>query len=314
MTRPVPLLAALLTLVVAAGCEEPIPGATALKPAGQAPAAIAPTPATPPPAAVSTPDRPPATPQVATPPPATPIPRVTPTTGPVTPGPSGSPGASASPSASPSPSPTASASLAPGALRTTNAVGDLAISGPGYFVLATRPDPAGTEDLLFTRHGHFVLKSEPAGALPLFRLKHADHGFYVLGFQRAGATGAPDEALGTNGAMLGTLWSDQAITAAGLAADGDRNPDAGAKLSFDFAGRLLLAGAAPRGTDGSAQPSYVAIATVATPSALKPAPGFAGIYRYAAGAGDVAIGVAVSGAGRTVGNVSLILTGKLEEL
>lgn len=299
-------------LALAAGCDEPAPG-TALKPTGSQ--AAPGLPATPVPQVVSTPERAAAQP-IATPLPATPLPPLkSPLPTPIAPSASPSGGASAVPSADASGGPSAapSASASPGSLRTTNAVGDLAVSGPGYFVLATRPDPAVTEDLLFTRHGHFVLKSEPNGALPLFRLKHADHGFYVLGFQRAGASGAPDEAVGTGGAMLNTLWGDLATTAAGLTVDGDRNPNAPTKLSFDFAGHLLLTGAPPRGTDGTALPSYLALATVTSPAGLVPAPGFTGIYRYAAAAGNVTIGVAVSGADRTVGNASLILTGKLEQ-
>jgi hypothetical protein len=301
-------LLATLGLAAAAGCDEQVPG-TAGAPvdvAGTTPLTQS-QPATPGPHAIQTPERASA-PPVATPAPATPVPTVTPIPTPIAP--TGSPGASASPQASPS----AAASGSPGPYQATGTAGDLAVSGPGYFVLATKPDPLTTEDLLFTRHGKFRLKPEAAGALAIFRLQHADFGFHVVGFTLPGGTaaGAPAETRSDGGATLATTWAGQPVRAAALYLDADRNEEAQTKLAFDYTGRLLVDGAAPRGTDAGPVQAFVAVAQFERPDALVPAAGFAGIYRYAPDAGEVRLGVAVSGAGREVGNANLVLTGQLE--
>ena len=311
-----PLLLA-ASLALAAGCDELVPG-TAGQPAPGAsgqPTLTQGRPATPGPAAVATPERG-SPPPVATPLPH-PVPTVTPTPPPIAPSqdPAGSPSPGASASPAPSPSPTASPS--PGA------PGDLAISGPGYFVLATKPYPLGLEDLLFTRQGRFRLEAEQIGAVSVQRLRHADHAFYVVGYQIAGTPPeAPAETALEDAVALATSWAGEPVAAFGLYLDADRNPQAQARLGFDFTGRLQLAGAAPRAADGGPATSYVAIAQFDSPDRLVPAVGFAGILRYEVSAleadeeappgGQIHLGVAVSGAGRTVGNANLIRTGTLE--
>ncbi len=314
------LLAVLLA--AAGGCDEQAPG-SADRPGASAtglPTLTQGRPATPGPLAVATPTR------ESPPPVATPVPRVvapvTPTPAPIAP--SNDPGASPSPQASPGPSPSASPSATgtTGPFSKTGAPADLAVSGPGYFVLATKPYPLGIEDLLFTRHGHFRLKAETIGSLPVFRLRHADQAFYVVGYQLAGEPVTPPaETAGEDVAVLATTWGTASTALSGLYLDADRNPQAQTQLGFDFTGKLLLAGTAPRAADGAPGSVYVAIAQFDSPDRLVPASGFPGILRYETAAsapddappgGQVRLGVAVSGVGRPVGNANLILTGSLE--
>lgn len=320
-----PLVALLVaTTAVVAGCDEPVPGAAA-GPAAAAsgqPVLTQSRPATPAPPAIATP--------VTQPPPpvATPVPQVvatvTPTPAPIAPSPGGStsPSASPSPQASGSPSPSPSPSASAGPFTKTGAPGDLAISGPGYFVLATKPAPLGIEDLLFTRHGKFRLKAETMGAVPVLRLRHADHAFHVVGLVATGEPAAPPaETAGEDQAQLVTTWGGT-LAATGLYLDADRNPQAQTALAFDYTGKLLVAGAAPRGLDGQAAAAYVVIAQFDSPDRLVPAVGFPGIFRYETSAlepeegeepgGLVRLGVAVSGAGRVVGNANLVVVGSLE--
>jgi hypothetical protein len=301
-------------LAVASGCtEDPLgTGTTPTQVAGQAPNTPAQNqPATPPPQVIASPRVIDPT-QVATPVP--PSPR--PTASVAMPDASASPGASPSASASVSPSPGASASPDADAFEMTGVATDLAISGPGYFVLATKPEPTVLEDLFFTRDGHFKVVKEtvPTGSVPLARLKHADHGtFYVVGYAHAGAgTGAPDETSGLSEAVLATTWYGAPARAAALGLDADRNPDATTKLSFDATGALRVADAAPRGADGNPMQAYVGLAQFTRPQDLTAVPNMPGFWRYNANAGSLYLGVAFTGTSRPVGTANLILTGTLE--
>lgn len=320
------LLPGLLAMVLVAGggCDEQLPGSadTPGASASGAPTLTQSRPATPAPLAIATPVH------ESPPPVATPVPRavatVTPTPPPIAPtsGPSASPSpaASASPTASPSATPSPAGTSGP--FSRTGAPADLAVSGPGYFVLATKPNPVGIEDLLFTRHGHFRLKAESSGSVPVFRLRHADHAFYVVGYQVAGEPAVPPaETAGEDQAVLATTWGATGLAAAGLSLDADRNPQAQSQLAFDYTGKLLVAGGAPRAADGQLGTLYVAIAQFDSPDRLVPALGFPGILRYETSAlepaepptgGQVRLGVAVSGVGRPLGNANLILSGSLE--
>lgn len=304
----------LLALFLLAACEEPAPtlvGTTVGGAVTTAPSQGGQPPATPVPTGTFATPVPPIKNVVATPPAPTPAAPA-----------SGSPSPAVSPGANGTPAPPGAATPTPlpsGLVKTTKP-GDLAVSGPGYFVLATKPNPVSTADLLFTRNGHFQLKAESAGALPLFRLRHADYGFHVVGYQIAGGTGAgaPAEATSNSEVPLLTTWGGLQTVAQGLYVDADRNPDANRDLSFDYTGRMLLKDKAPRGEDAGPVQAYVAIAMFETPDSLVPAPGFPGIFRYEpqedenADPVSTTMGVAVSGSGRAVGNTNLVLTGQLE--
>ncbi|MDB5097838.1 MAG: hypothetical protein JWM80_2259 [Cyanobacteria bacterium RYN_339] len=255
----------------------------------------------------------PAAPAMATPKPApsplmaTPRPSVVavPTPPPASP----SPTASLDPAASPVATPT------PDRYKKTTVATDLAVSGPGFFVLATKPNPASAADLLFTRNGHFKLVHDTAGALSLWRLRHATFDFYAAGYMIAGGTGAgaPSETSASDHAELATSWGGLDTTLGGVVIDAERNTDALTTARFDFTGRLLLGELAPRGADGGPVQVYVGVAQVAEPSQLVAQPGFAGVYKYVPAAGALQLGVATSGDGRPVGNANLILTSTLEQ-
>lgn len=237
---------------------------------------------------------------------ATPVPPPAPATAPPSPTqPLSTPGDATSTVALPSP--------IPSGYRKTNVPTDLAVSGPAYFVLSTRPDPAGLEDLIFTRDGHFKLVAETDNGLNHEWLRHDPDGFNVVAYVRenAGAS-APDERSGTGDALLATTWQGTAVQATSLALDADRNPDLLAKVAFDYTGRLAIGGADPRASDGQPQATLVTLAQFADPAQLAPLAGFAGMFRYQAAAGTMTLGVAVSGPGRTLGNANLLLAGSLE--
>lgn len=254
---------------------------------------------------------------------ATPTPRVLITPTPeasstmATPEPSAPPAATTAPTPTPTPvgastAPSASPSGSASPYKKTGVATDLAVSGPGYFVLSTKADPIAVEDLLFTKDGHLTVEKDTSGAITVFRLRHGQHLFHLVGFSRSGGTGvgAPGET-STPGAVLAAEWGG-VVPAAGLALDADRNPEAGTKLTFDYTGKLRVAEVDPRGTDGAALQAYVAIAQVDDPDALVPQPGFDGVFKYQDEAGTLRLGVAVTGTGRPVGNANLVLTGTLE--
>jgi hypothetical protein len=257
---------------------------------------------------------------------ATPTPKAPPTspfeedTAMATPTPAPLPFASPAPTPTPTPatntSASPSASPAPDADRytKTSVATDIAVSGPGYMVLSTKADPTTVEDLLFTKNGHFEVEKDTTGQVAVFRLRHGDHKFHVVGFTKSGTkdVGAPGETSGTGAALLTSEWGGT-VKAAGLALDADRNPDTVSKLSFDYTGKLRLAEVDPRAGDGGGLQAFVGLATFEKPAELVDQPGFEGDYQYRQEAGAIALGVAVTGAGRTVGNANLILTGTLEK-
>ncbi|MFN3432500.1 MAG: hypothetical protein ACK46X_21450, partial [Candidatus Sericytochromatia bacterium] len=210
---------------------------------------------------------------------------------PATPAPSGAP---ASPTPSPSPSPTetprspsaspSAAAVAPGvtgSYRKTFDPLDLAIAGPGYFVLATRPDPRGFEELLFTRTGQFdlvyVAAGSPAPGVPTvvgpgeWRLMTPE-GLYVLGYQYRGEEAAmpPSETR--------SMSFQSAFRMGGTASVGPILIDSQSNLNFaphfNFKGQLLSDQKPPMDTDATPLQVYVAIAQFERPAALKPRPGF----------------------------------------
>ncbi|MNS23991.1 flagellar hook protein FlgE [compost metagenome] len=303
-----------MCLAAMSGCtDDPLgTGTTSTQVAGQAPNSPAQNhPATPPPQVIASPRVIDPT-QVATPVP--PSPKVT--ASPAMPGASASPGASPSASASVSPSPGASASPNADTFEKTGVATDLAISGPGYFVLSTLTEPMVLENLHFTRNGHFKVEKDPAsaGGVPMARLKHADYdSFYVIGYSHGGTgTSAPVEQAGLSEAVLTTTWDNQPVKTAALILDADRNPEATTKLSFDATGALRIAGSAPRGVDGTLMQAYVAIAQFQVPDNLVPVAGADGLLRYNATVAQMHLGVALTGTSRPVGNANLILTGTLE--
>lgn len=279
-------------LLALASCEDP---ALSTLPAAS-PHAL-PTPATPRPTGVATPR--PASPQlVATP---TPLPSSAQP-------PSPTPAASGQPTPAP-PTPSPSLPPAPEGFARTGRPLDAAASGPGYFVLSTRAQPAGPDDLRLTRDGRFYLEHDASGNLPLWRLKHQPEGLFVVGFQAPqGPEEAPEEAAS---GVFTTTWSGLPAAPVGLHLDAERNPKAPEEASWDFRGRLLLKGQAPREASGQALVAYLALATVAQPEALASQAGFPGLLRLEAASLPWRLGVAVSGGGRPLGNAHLVLPSTL---
>lgn len=229
-------------------------------------------------------------------------------------GASASPTASASPGTT-SPSPGASASPVPAGYTKTNVATDLAVSGPGYFVLATKPNPSVLEDLYYTRNGHFKLVKENVDGGPAqWRLKHTTSDFYVVGFAiTPGRSDAPDETSGISEALLNSQWGGTAVSAVAVSLDAGRNPDAATKLSFSNAGRVSYDGNDPFASDGVQRvASYVGLVQFEHPEHLVAQPGIDGVYRFAADAGRIFLGVSVTGLNRPVGNNNRILVGTLE--
>jgi hypothetical protein len=252
---------------------------------------------------------------------------------PATPVPSGAPAsptpaASASPTdaaASPGPSPSATtpAPGVTGAYRKTFDPLDLAIAGPGYFVLATRPDPRGFEELLFTRAGQFdlvyVAAGSPAPGMPTvvgpgeWRLMTPE-GLYVLGYQYRGEEAAlpPSESR--------SMSFQSAFRMGGTASVGPIVIDSQSNLNFaphfNFKGQLLSDQKPPMDTDATPLQVYVAIAQFERPAALKPRAGFPA-FTHEPDAGVVAVGIAgittpPAGVPRPVGDANLLRPETLE--
>lgn len=236
-----------------------------------------------------------------------------------------------------SPSPTPAGAMNPAAstppaapvriVRTDRPL-DVAIAGPGYLVVAARPDPRDWADVAFTRDGalglEFVQAASPqpgAVGFPItgpgeWTLRTRD-GRWVLGFELAQDPDryAPPEGRSTafsqafalggvagGGAALGPLRLE---TAAGLA------PEAW----LDFRGRLTIAGQPPADADGRARFLYLAVAQVELPGRLAIAPD--GDRRYDPEAGLVEVGIAGLAARRgeaprPVGDANLVMPGELE--
>jgi hypothetical protein len=203
----------------------------------------------------------------------------------------------------------------PAGYTKTGVATDLAVSGPAYFVLATKAEPTAVEDLLFTRNGHFALKLETPnpGGPSLQWLKHSDGAFYVLGFSHPETTTYPEETSGINESILTVPWGTATAKATGLGVDAQRNPDAGSKMAFTATGLMQINGQAPFDADGATRlTKYVALAQFEHPESLSAVSGFDGVYRFNPNAGRIFLGVAVSGTGRPVGAANLIIPATLE--
>jgi hypothetical protein len=206
----------------------------------------------------------------------------------------------------------------------------VAIAGPGYFVVASRPDPRDWADLTLTRDGEFVVEplntGSPlpgAGGLPVvgadgmgdWTLRTPD-GRYVLGWdlQTDPDRLAPPEARGTGLPEALALGGPQAQTKVGplrLPALGGFAPDA----RLDVRGRLTLGGRGPVDADGRAHWLHVAIAMVGDPTKLI-AQGRG--FRYDRAAGVVEAGIAgmpaARGEGRRpVGDANVLEPGYLDD-
>ena len=231
---------------------------------------------------------------------------------------------------SPTPGPTPSAAPSPssgGAFRTDRPL-DVALTGPGYLVVATRPDPRDWPDVAFVPGGELGLEfRQAASPLPgsagfpvsgpgAWTLRTHD-GRYVLGFELARDPDAyaPPEGRSTaftsafalggvagGGATVGPLSLD---TPAGLA------PDAW----LDYRGRLTIAGQPPVDAEGRARFMYLAVAQVEDATKLVP---LGAERRYDQAAGLVHVGIAGLPAGRgeaprPVGDANLLRPGHLPE-
>lgn len=261
-------------------------------------------------------------PPVATPAPAGPVPTVTPTPGPVRPDEAGT-SAVARDGEMTSENPAfreegATPAMRQEAYRVTGEPLDLALSGPGYFILATRENPVAKEDLLFTRYGHFKLQREAVGVNELWRLRHADLGLFVTGLVRIlDTTGddeeEPAEQLMLAGVPIETRWNGSRVGLVAFALDAGRNMQAGTQLAFDHTGVARIAGQWPRSSDSREMRVYLPLVEFENPTALMPASGTAHVYRYAPEAGATRLGVALTGAERDLGNRHLVLSGRLEK-
>jgi hypothetical protein len=200
---------------------------------------------------------------------------------------------------------------------------DVAIDGPGYLVLATRPDPRDWADVVFTRAGGLHLEFlQAASPLPgsagypvtgpgEWTLRDPA-GRFVLGFEPGQDPSrlAPPETRGTAytsvfGLGRGAAGPIRLPSPAGLA------PDAW----LDFQGRLTIAGQPPVDEDGRARFLYLAVAQFELPGKLVQAPGG---LRYDPEAGVVEAGLAGfpaarGDARRPVGDANALAPGYLEE-
>lgn len=262
-------------------------------------------------------------PPVATPAPAGPVPTVTPTPKPARPDGARAPADGGDDATnvegSTGSEQTASPPLRQEAYRVTGERLDLALSGPGYFVLTTRENPVSQEDLLFTRYGHFKLQRESVGFNEVWRLRHADLGLFVAGLSRVldsavSEPGEPEEQFSATGVSIETRWSGNRAGLVAFQLDAGRNIQAGTMLAFDHTGVARVAGQWPRNADSREMRVYLPLVEFDRPEALTAASGTAHVYRYRAGGGAARIGVAVTGAERTLGNRHLVLSGRLEKL
>ncbi|MEB3283664.1 MAG: hypothetical protein VKN33_00035 [Candidatus Sericytochromatia bacterium] len=261
-------------------------------------------------------------PPVATPAPPAPIPPVTPTPKPISPDPgrarsSGEPDETSSPSSLPRADDKASNPLSSDAYRVTGEPLDISISGSAYFVLSTRETPKTSDDLLFTRYGHFRLQREVSGLSETWRLRHADLGLYVAGLAAAfGASGSPTEDPEENtqatGIPMGVVWAESTVPILAWSLDAGRNVDAETQTRFDHTGLARVRGQMPRSSDSKEMRIYLPLMDFETPKGLMVASGTAHVYRYSPAAGQARLGIAVTGLDRPLGNRHLLLTGRLE--
>jgi len=260
-------------------------------------------------------------PLVATPAPATPVPTVTPTPKPISPEDAlgGSADDTGDADTKVGQDETASSSQRQEVYRVTGELLDLALSGPGYFVLTTRENPVSTADLLFTRYGHFKLQREWVGLNEVWRLRHADLGLFVAGLSRTldaavGEPGEPDEQFLSTGVPIETRWSGTRVSLAAFQLDAGRNIQGETQLGFDHTGVARIAGQWPRSADLREMRVYLPLVEFEQPAALIAASGTAHVYRYGVDAGPTRLGVAVTDTERALGNRHLVLSGRLEKL
>lgn len=213
--------------------------------------------------------------------------------------PSGAPCAEASagaPSPTPALSPTASPTASPVLAIETDDPLDVAIAGPGYFVLAARWPATDLADLYFTRHGAFrwtYHAATDADARPGYRLESAE-GLPVVGYARAGALATdPSEGRGGDFSSAFDLEGGRLLPAT-LAVDALANP--GALPQFDFRGQLTVGSDAagtglPRDADGHAWSLFLAVAVPEDPAALVPVAGMPW-WRYDPAGGALDVGLA----------------------
>lgn len=230
-----------------------------------------------------------------------------------------SPEPTARPSTSPTPAPRR---------RRTGRPLDVAIAGPGYLVVASRPAPRDWADVALTRHGELNLEFQ-AAASPLpgaagfpvtgpgeWTLRTAD-GRWVLGFELAQDPDryAPPEgrstAFASAFALGGVAGGGAAVGPLRLPTSASLRPDAW----LDFRGRVTLEGQPPVDEDGRARFMYLAVVQVEAPERLVPAPGG---FRYDPDAGLAHAGIAGLPAARgeaprVVGDASSLEPGWLEE-
>lgn len=228
----------------------------------------------------------------------------------------------------PSPTPDVSSpGPTPGRWRTDRPL-DVAVAGPGYLVLATRPSPRDWADVTFTRRGELGLAFQQAASpqpgatgFPLtgpgsWTLRSPD-GRFVVGFELARDPDgyAPPEGRSTAFSSAFALGG----VAGGGASFGPLALETASSLApevwLDFRGRLTIAGQPPVDAEGRARFMYLAIAQVEEPRGLLPAPG--GGLRYDPAAGLVEVGLAGLPAGRgeaprTVGDANVLMPGYLE--
>ncbi len=226
-----------------------------------------------------------------------------------------SPEPTASPAASPTP--------APRQVRTDRPL-DVAIAGPGFLVVATRPAPRDWADVTFTRQGELTLAFQQAASplpgaagFPLtgpgeWTLRTPD-GRWVLGFELAQDPNryAPPEGRSTAFQAAFALGGGAAVGPLRLATSASLRPEAW----LDFSGRLTLAGQPPVDEDGRTRFVYLALAQVERPERLVAAPG--GGFRYDPAAGLAQVGLAGLAAGRgeaprPVGDANRLAPGYLE--
>lgn len=253
-------------------------------------------------------------------------PSVAPTAGPATPDPAGSPvpsPAASAPEASPAPSASPAQPGVTGRYDKTFDPLDLAIAGPGYLMVARRPDPQSFSDVLFTREGAldlvYVANGSPApgGATVVgpgeWRLQTQD-GLRVMGYSYEGPDGAPPPAEMRSTNFQSLFQPGGAGRVGAIAVDTQANLNFAPH--FNFKGQLLSQQRPPTDLEGDDLQIYVAIVQFERPAGLKPVTGFPG-YMYAPEAGVVSVGIAgvttpAAGVPRPVGDANLIRPETLE--
>lgn len=221
--------------------------------------------------------------------------------------------AGATVAASPVPSPT----VAP---RETGNGLDVAIAGPGTFMLAGRVPLTDLAEVYFTRTGSFrwiyhgADPSAPGPAHPTYRLETPD-GLPVLGYTLASEDDTRLPTEGSGGSLDALTLDGGRAPLAPLSFDAVANPAAAAR--FDYRGRVLLDGTAQDqvlDADGRAWSLYVAVAQPEDVGTLVPLTG--AWWRYDAGRIDAGLAGCPQAPGelpRPVGEANVLKPGWLED-